>query len=87
VVNVILVDFRAFDTLGEIFVVAAVALTAYALLRRFRPAPDSIAVPDQQASADGTTAGTAVTARGEAPGRRLAAGALHPHAAGLSRPC
>ncbi len=64
-VNVILVDFRGFDTLGEIFVVAAVALTAYALLRRFRPAPESVAVPDQQAGADGTTAGTAVTARGE----------------------
>ena len=65
VVNVILVDFRGFDTLGEIFVVAAVALTAYALLRRFRPAPDSVAVPDQQAGADGMTAGTAVTGRGE----------------------
>lgn len=66
VVNVILVDFRAFDTLGEIFVVAAVALTAYALLRRFRPAPDSVEVPDQQINADGTTAGAAVTGRGEA---------------------
>jgi multicomponent K+:H+ antiporter subunit A len=65
VVNVILVDFRGFDTLGEIFVVAAVALTAYALLRRFRPAADSVALPDQQAGADGTTAGNAVTARGE----------------------
>jgi len=48
VVNVILVDFRGFDTLGEIFVVAAVALTTYALLRRFRPAPDSIDLPEQQ---------------------------------------
>ncbi len=48
VVNVILVDFRGFDTLGEIFVVAAVALTTYALLRRFRPAADSIDVPEQQ---------------------------------------
>jgi multicomponent K+:H+ antiporter subunit A len=45
-VNVILVDFRAFDTLGEIFVVAAVALTAYALLRRFRPAADSLVTPE-----------------------------------------
>src|SRR5690606_10239195 len=34
VVNVILVDFRGFDTLGEITVVAVVALTAFALLRR-----------------------------------------------------
>ncbi|MBR0681583.1 monovalent cation/H+ antiporter subunit A [Roseomonas eburnea] len=47
-VNVILVDFRGFDTLGEIFVVAAVALTTYALLRRFRPAPDSVELPEQQ---------------------------------------
>ncbi|MES2712994.1 MAG: monovalent cation/H+ antiporter subunit A [Pseudomonadota bacterium] len=68
VVNVILVDFRAYDTLGEIFVVAAVALTAFALLRRFRPATDSIEVPDQQIHADGATAGAAVTARGEARG-------------------
>jgi len=48
VVNVILVDFRGFDTLGEIFVVAAVALATYALLRRFRPAADSLEVPEQQ---------------------------------------
>ncbi|MCB4822090.1 monovalent cation/H+ antiporter subunit A [Roseicella aerolata] len=48
VVNVILVDFRGFDTLGEIFVVAAVALATYALLRRFRPAPDSVELPEQQ---------------------------------------
>jgi multicomponent K+:H+ antiporter subunit A len=68
VVNVILVDFRGFDTLGEIFVVAAVALTAYALLRRFRPAPDSVEVPDQQVHADGATAGAAVTGRGGARG-------------------
>jgi multicomponent K+:H+ antiporter subunit A len=48
VVNVILVDFRGFDTLGEITVVAIVALTVYALLRRFRPAPESIEVPRAQ---------------------------------------
>ncbi|KAA0579745.1 monovalent cation/H+ antiporter subunit A [Azospirillum sp. B21] len=48
VVNVILVDFRGFDTMGEITVLGAVALTAYALLRRFRPAPDSVDVPEQQ---------------------------------------
>lgn len=47
-VNVILVDFRGFDTLGEIFVLATVALATYALLRRFRPAPDSMAPPEQQ---------------------------------------
>ena len=44
VVNVMLVDFRGFDTLGEITVVGIVAITVYALLRRFRPAPESIAV-------------------------------------------
>ena len=48
VVNVILVDFRAFDTLVEIAVLGIVALTVFALLRRFRPAPDSIDVPEQQ---------------------------------------
>ena len=49
VVNVLLVDFRALDTLGEISVVAIVALTVYALLRRFRPAPDSAERPIPQA--------------------------------------
>lgn len=48
VVNVLLVDFRAFDTLGEITVLSIVALTVYALLRRFRPAVESIAPPPQQ---------------------------------------
>jgi multicomponent K+:H+ antiporter subunit A len=48
VVNVLLVDFRGFDTLGEITVLAIVALTVYALLRRFRPAAESIKLPSQQ---------------------------------------
>ena len=48
IVNVILVDFRAFDTLGEITVLGIVAITVYALLRRFRPAAESIPVPEQQ---------------------------------------
>ncbi|MFY9479222.1 MAG: monovalent cation/H+ antiporter subunit A [Aquabacterium sp.] len=48
VVNVILVDFRGFDTLGEITVLGAVALTVYALLRRFRPARESVNLPPQQ---------------------------------------
>jgi multicomponent K+:H+ antiporter subunit A len=52
VVNVILVDFRGFDTLGEITVLAIVALTVFALLRRFRPAAESIPVPDQQHAQD-----------------------------------
>lgn len=42
VVNVILVDFRGFDTLGEITVLGIVALTVFALLRRFRPPLESI---------------------------------------------
>ncbi|MCS0589557.1 monovalent cation/H+ antiporter subunit A [Massilia norwichensis] len=50
VVNVLLVDFRGFDTMGEITVLGVVALTVYALLRRFRPAPESVAIPLQQAS-------------------------------------
>jgi multicomponent K+:H+ antiporter subunit A len=48
IVNVILVDFRGFDTFGEITVVGIVALIVYALLRRFRPAPDSIGIPRAQ---------------------------------------
>jgi multicomponent K+:H+ antiporter subunit A len=48
VVNVMLVDFRGFDTFGEITVLGVVALTVYALLRRFRPAPESMALPAQQ---------------------------------------
>ena len=44
----ILVDFRGFDTLGEITVLGAVALATYALLRRFRPASDSVDIPEQQ---------------------------------------
>jgi multicomponent K+:H+ antiporter subunit A len=52
VVNVILVDFRAFDTMGEILVLAIVALTIFALLRRFRPAEDSAALPYQQREQD-----------------------------------
>ncbi|MDR5651689.1 monovalent cation/H+ antiporter subunit A [Ruixingdingia sedimenti] len=48
VVNVILVDFRAFDTFGEITVLAIVGLTVFALLRRFRPAAESAGLPEQQ---------------------------------------
>lgn len=48
VVNVILVDFRGFDTFGEIVVLAVVAITVFSLLRRFRPAPESVDAPEQQ---------------------------------------
>jgi multicomponent K+:H+ antiporter subunit A len=50
VVNVMLVDFRGFDTFGEGVVLALVALTVYALLRRFRPATEVlVATPQQRA--------------------------------------
>ncbi|MEK1839353.1 MAG: hydrogen gas-evolving membrane-bound hydrogenase subunit E, partial [Pseudomonas sp.] len=48
VVNVMLVDFRGFDTLGEITVLVAVALAVFALLRRFRPPKESLQLPAQQ---------------------------------------
>ncbi|KFI33277.1 cation:proton antiporter [Haematobacter missouriensis] len=48
VVNVILVDFRAFDTFGEITVLGVVGLTVFALLRRFRPSQESVELPEQQ---------------------------------------
>ncbi|MGE8375395.1 MAG: monovalent cation/H+ antiporter subunit A, partial [Diaphorobacter nitroreducens] len=48
VVNVMLVDFRGFDTFGEIVVLGIVALTVYALLRRFRPAVETMDLPEQQ---------------------------------------
>jgi multicomponent K+:H+ antiporter subunit A len=48
VVNVMLVDFRGFDTFGEIVVLGIVALVVYALLRRFRPARETLDLPEQQ---------------------------------------
>jgi multicomponent K+:H+ antiporter subunit A len=48
VVNVILVDFRGFDTMVEITVLGVAALSVYSLLRRFRPARESISAPPQQ---------------------------------------
>jgi multicomponent K+:H+ antiporter subunit A len=48
IVNVMLVDFRAFDTLGEITVLGIVGITVYALLRRFRPPAEVIDKPAQQ---------------------------------------
>ena len=56
VVNVILVDFRGFDTLGEITVLGVVAVAVYSLLRRFRPARESIEVPQQQRRAQSAAA-------------------------------
>jgi multicomponent K+:H+ antiporter subunit A len=53
VVNVMLVDFRGFDTFGEGVVLAVAALTTYALLRRFRPADQMLDLPPQQQTAEG----------------------------------
>ncbi|MCC6534132.1 MAG: monovalent cation/H+ antiporter subunit A [Burkholderiales bacterium] len=55
VVNVILVDFRGFDTLGEITVLGVTAIAVYALLRRFRPARESLEPPRQQREQDEKT--------------------------------
>ncbi|MDX5357447.1 MAG: DUF4040 domain-containing protein, partial [Rhodobacterales bacterium] len=54
-VNVILVDFRAFDTFGEITVLCIVGLTVFALLRRFRPASETAGTPEQQKNAVAAT--------------------------------
>jgi multicomponent K+:H+ antiporter subunit A len=64
VVNVILVDFRGFDTLGEITVLGAVAIAVYSLLRRFRPARESIARPPQQGAQSAQDAADDLTVAG-----------------------
>ncbi|KQT81957.1 cation:proton antiporter [Methylobacterium sp. Leaf465] len=74
VVNVLLVDFRAFDTLGEICVLGIVGLTVFALLRRFRPASDSLGRPKQQVSHDAYDAARA----GRSPGDTAADALLVP---------
>jgi multicomponent K+:H+ antiporter subunit A len=56
VVNVIIVDFRGFDTFGEIAVLGVVAVTVYALLRRFRPARESIEPLPQRSAQSGASA-------------------------------
>jgi multicomponent K+:H+ antiporter subunit A len=53
VVNVIIVDFRGFDTLGEITVLAVVGIAVYGLLRRFRPSRESRETPSQQQAQSG----------------------------------
>lgn len=60
VVNVILVDFRAFDTFGEITVLAIVGVSVFALLRRFRPAPESIRSADAPPGAEDVTRDSAL---------------------------
>jgi multicomponent K+:H+ antiporter subunit A len=73
VVNVILVDFRGFDTFGEITVLGIVALSVFALLRRFRPAPESVPLPLQQ-SEQNAAAGFANVPRAFDPAVKLPAG-------------
>ncbi|MDR1935774.1 MAG: monovalent cation/H+ antiporter subunit A [Candidatus Accumulibacter sp.] len=73
VVNVILVDFRGFDTFGEITVLAVVALSVFALLRRFHPAPESVPLPRQQ-SEQNAAAGFASDPRTSDPAATLPAG-------------
>ncbi|WP_082368662.1 monovalent cation/H+ antiporter subunit A [Piscinibacter sakaiensis] len=70
VVNVMLVDFRGFDTLGEITVLGVVALTVYALLRRFRPARESVLLPTQQQALQENLDTDLVAAHGLLPARR-----------------
>jgi multicomponent K+:H+ antiporter subunit A len=48
VVNVIIVDFRAFDTLGEITVLGIAALIMHALLSGFGPRADVLPARDEQ---------------------------------------
>jgi multicomponent K+:H+ antiporter subunit A len=67
IVNVMLVDFRGFDTLGEITVLAIVALTIYALLRRFRPPRGVDVMPLQQRVVMSDLATDLVDARGADP--------------------
>jgi multicomponent K+:H+ antiporter subunit A len=56
VVNVIIVDFRGFDTLGEITVLGVVAIVVYTLLRRFRPSRESIEPLPQRAQQSSASA-------------------------------
>jgi multicomponent K+:H+ antiporter subunit A len=76
IVNVILVDFRAFDTFGEITVLGIVAITVYALLRRFRPAAESIPVPEQQDTQDAFDLARPDRAKGDTIGNAMAVPAL-----------
>jgi multicomponent K+:H+ antiporter subunit A len=49
IVNVILVDFRGFDTLGEITVLTIAAVAGYAVLRSalFRLVPQAVTEPSE----------------------------------------
>ncbi|SFC03302.1 hydrogen gas-evolving membrane-bound hydrogenase subunit E [Streptomyces aidingensis] len=70
VVNTILVEFRALDTLGETMVLASVALglSALLLIRPWHAAPDAAAGPDATAAADAADRTTDGPGR-DVPGR------------------
>jgi multicomponent K+:H+ antiporter subunit A len=65
VVNVMLVDFRAFDTLGEITVLGIVAITVFALLRRFRPAAEVVDPTEQQQTSAAAAGGDLIDRDGD----------------------
>ncbi len=67
VVNVLLVDFRAFDTLGEICVLGIVGLTVFALLRRFRPARTAWSVRSSRSGRTPMTAPAPAESRATRP--------------------
>ena len=76
VVNVILVDFRGFDTMGEITVLAAAAIGSVALARAGRRPPGTSGSPSQaqappQRSAVGRDGTTPVPGRHRPPARRI----------------
>lgn len=71
VVNVILVDFRGFDTFGEITVLGIVAVTVFALLRRFRPSLESLTPPVQRRAQDVQDARGGQAGRGRAAAEYL----------------
>jgi len=61
VVNVILVDFRAMDTMGEITVLSIAAAGVYALLK-LRKRPDTVTDETEQAREENATAAAATSA-------------------------
>ena len=65
-----LVDFRAFDTLGEITVLGIVGISVYALLRRFRPPRGRWRCPSSNAWRPSWRAATWRTARSRSTGCR-----------------
>ena len=74
IVNVILVDFRSFDTLGEIVVLAVSAAGVFALLK-LRPADANTETPDEQS----TIEMRAVNAEANIPEHEMASSGMQHH--------